>query len=58
MDLFVEKKRISIFPVPGMENKVFTRVQVNSLGYDTHNKTINLFVRREGIVFGLSALQK
>jgi len=41
-----------------MENKVFTHVQVNGLGYDTHGKRINLFVPRENIVFAPSAFQR
>jgi len=33
-----------------MENKVYNRVQVHGLCYDTHSNTINLFVPRENIV--------
>lgn len=42
---FCQKKTL-ISRVPIMENKVFTRVQVNGLVYDTHSQAINVFVPR------------
>ena len=52
MSSLLNKDGPLISRVPVMENKVFTRVQVNGLVCDTHSQPINVFV------FAPTALQR